>query len=100
MQYEEKSVRSIMMYKKSTQEVREVLRFDKKDPIVSHVKLTKNAAGEVCLLYVKAGRQILLFDVASKSHSLVSIMPDSILALHVRQNVLRPADRANDDPEA
>ena len=71
----------------------QLLRFTKADSIVSHVKLARNPGGGLLLVYVQGGRQIKTYDVARKTHQLVSIMPDSILALHVRTNKLRPSDR-------
>jgi len=70
-----------------------LLRFGKADPIVSHVKLVRSATNSLMLVYVQGGRQIKAYDVAAKKHMYISIMPDSILALHVRQNKLRPCDR-------
>ena len=45
------------------------------------------------LAYVQSGRQIKLYDISAKKHMLVYLMPDSILALHVRQSKLRACDR-------
>ena len=94
MEYQENSMREIHMYKVSTREVTNLLRFTKADQIVSHVKLATNMAGDPILVYAQAGRQIKTYDIKSKTHQLVAMMPDSILAMHVRQNVLRPSDRA------
>ena len=77
------------MFDVESQTASEVLRFTKKDPIVSHVKLTRNSNNGLKLVYVQGGRQVKTYDLESKTHQLVSFMPDSILALHVRKNTLR-----------
>ena len=56
MEYMENSVREIWMYKVQDREVVQILRFNKADPIVSHVKLVKSMNGGLMLVYVQGGR--------------------------------------------
>ena len=83
-----------MMYKVQERQVVELLRFQKNEQIVSHVKLTKNMEGGLMLVYVQGSRQIKTYDIEKKQHNFVAVTADSVLALHVRQNVLRPTDQA------
>ena len=82
------------MYKVQEREVVELLRFQKHEQIVSHVKLTKSMEGGLMLVYVQGSRQIKTYDIEKKTHNFVAVTADSVLALHVRQNSLRPTDRA------
>ena len=97
MEYLRNSERKVFLYSVAKQTITEVLRFTKADPIVSHVKLTRNSQNGIKLVYVQGGRQIKTYDVNEKKHMLVGVVADSILALHVRKNYLRQNDRAQPD---
>ena len=100
MEYGERGVRDIKMYKVSEQQVHQLLRFTKKDPIVSHVKLARNKSNQLKLVYVQGARTIKTYDVVEKNHHFVAVLPDSILAMHVRSNLLRPCDGMGQDQAA
>mmetsp|Transcript_3947 Transcript_3947/g.4717 ORF Transcript_3947/g.4717 Transcript_3947/m.4717 type:complete len:109 (+) Transcript_3947:411-737(+) len=68
MEYRPNNVRQIFIYTVTSQTVSEVLRFTKADPIVSHVKLTRNENNSLKLVYVQGGRQIKTYDVEAKKH--------------------------------
>ena len=72
------------MYDTQSREHKMLLRFGRADPIVSHVKLTKDSKNNIMLVYVQAGRCIKTYNITTLTHRLVAVMPDSILALHVR----------------
>ena len=59
---------------------------------MSHVKIAKNPSGGLILVYVQGGRQIKAYDVTRKTHELIGQVPDSVLAMHVGANKLRPSD--------
>lgn len=78
-------MRKVFIYNCETREPSEVLRFTKADSIVSHMKLVRNSkTNNVLLVYVQGGRQIKAYDLQAKKHIYIGIMPDSVLAMHVR----------------
>ena len=52
MEYRERQIREIYMYKVNEREAVLLLRFTKADTIVSHVKLVRNKEGGLLLVYV------------------------------------------------
>jgi hypothetical protein len=64
-----------------------VCSFSKRDGIISHVKLLNDS-----LFYVKNTRDLIRFDMKSKSSVLVGTTKDAIIALSVTKNILRDLD--------
>lgn len=92
MQYLTRDNRELYLYnfleKTKTTEV----SFTKRDGIISHVKLLGDS-----LFYVKNTRDLIRFDMKSKSSVLIGTAKDAVIALSVTKNHLREMDSTEEE---
>ena len=87
MQYETRDIRKINIYDFEVKAKFTPLDFSKRDGLISHVKFL----GEK-IFYVKNTRDIVKYDIKSKSSKIIGQTKDSVLAINVTRNKVREFD--------
>ena len=87
MQYLTRDNREVYLYNFLDKTKLTVCEFAKRDGIISHMKLLGDF-----LFYVKNTKDIIRYDMKSKSSVLVGSTKDAVIALYVTRNKLRETD--------
>ena len=87
MQYETRDVRKINIYDFEVKAKFTPLDFAKRDGLISHVRFLGES-----IFYVKNTRDIVRYDMKSKSSKIIGQTKDSVLAIYVTKNKLREFD--------
>lgn len=95
MQYLTRDHREVYLYTFATKEKTTVATFNKRDGIISHMKLLGDS-----LFFVRNTRDLIRYDIRAKSHTLLGQVKDSVIALYVTKNRLRELDRAEEEKVA
>lgn len=103
MAYLPKGVRELYSYHFNSKRREVVLRFSASQGIISHVKFAPNgsqyASSGTEIIYVQRCKEIVRYNVATKTGKLVGTTSDPIVALHVSSKNLRAFDIDNDGPQ-
>jgi len=92
MNYQSRDVRDVNLYNFPLKTLTTVVNFQKRDGIISHMKLLGD-----CLYYVKNTRDLVRYDTRSHSSSLIGTTRDAIIALYVTRNTMREFDKEEDE---
>lgn len=92
MQYVTRDFREVYIYEFSKKEKTTVVTFAKRDGIISHMRLLGDY-----LFYVKDTKNILCFDLRSKTCNLIGTTRDAVIALTVTRNTIREHDRIEEE---
>lgn len=88
MAYLPKGIREIYIYDFNQKKKETILIFTGSDGIISHCKLSGKRSA-LKIIYVKDCKHIVMYDINSKTTSLIGNAPDAILALHVSSKKIR-----------
>ena len=92
MNYQSRDVRDVNLYNFPQKTLTTVVNFQKRDGIISHMKLLGD-----CLYYVKNTRDLVRYDMKSHSSTLIGSTRDAIIALCVTRNTMREFDKEEDE---
>jgi hypothetical protein len=92
MNYQSRDLRDVNLYNFPKKTLTTVVNFQKRDGIISHMKLLGD-----CLYYVKNTRDLVRYDMKSHSSSLIGTTRDAIIALYVTRNTMREFDKEEDE---
>jgi hypothetical protein len=87
MHYVTKDEREVFIYDFEEKKKTKVMEFKRRDGLVSHMKMIGNQ-----VFFVRNTKEVMKHDIVKNTQSLVGTTRDSILAMHVTQNVLREFD--------
>jgi hypothetical protein len=92
MNYQSRDLRDVYLYNFPAKTLTTVATFQKRDGIISHMKLLGD-----CLYYVKNTRDLVRYDMKSHSSTLLGSTRDAIIALYVTRNTIRDFDKEEDE---
>jgi len=92
LQYLTRDVREVYIYEFSKKEKTTIATFAKRDGIISHMRFLG-----AYLFYVKDTKNILCFDMRSKTCNLIATTRDAVIALTVTRNSIREHDRIEEE---
>jgi hypothetical protein len=92
MNYQSRDLRDVNLYNFPLKTLTTVVNFQKRDGIISHMKLLGD-----CLYYVKNTRDLVRYDMKTHSSSLIGSTRDAVIALYVSRNKVREFDKEEDE---
>lgn len=92
MNYQSRDIRDVNLYNFPEKTLTTVVNFQKRDGIISHMKLLSD-----CLYYVKNTRDLVRYDMKTHNSTLLGSTRDAIIALYVTRNVMREFDKEEDE---
>jgi hypothetical protein len=87
MQYETRDIRKVYIYDFEIKAKFTPLEFGKRDGLISHIKFLGES-----IFYVKNTKDIIRYDIKTKSSKIIGSTKDSVLAIYVSKNKIREFD--------